>query len=89
MRKRKPNSVAALKLIEPEPCDPRQHYRGEWRSDVNIDERRPGLAMELVKMQVDVVVKAERKTASTVRTLRLNCFHLPSMRFRFIFISLN
>jgi hypothetical protein len=64
------------------------NYRDGWRLDVNIDERRPGLAMELVKMQVDVVVKAGPQAASAAQILPLKCFQLPLMRFRFIFISL-
>jgi hypothetical protein len=54
----------------------------------NMDERLPGVAMELVKMKVDVLVKAGRQAASPAQKLPLNCFQLPSMRSQFIFISL-
>ena len=53
-----------------------------------MDERLHGVAMELVKMKVDVLVKAGRQAASAAQKLAVNCFQLPSLRYPFIFISL-
>jgi ketol-acid reductoisomerase len=44
-----------------------------------MDERLPGVAMELVKMKVDVLVKAGRQAATAAQKLPLNCFQLPSV----------
>lgn len=51
-------------------------------------ERLQGVAAELVKMQVDVLVKAGPQAASAAQKLSLNCFQLPSIRSQLISISL-